>query len=79
MFKFSVKKAKYLDEYKIWIKFFDDSAGEVDFSYYLSEGEVFKPLQDVNYFKKFKLINGTISWDNGADFAPEFLHNLVNK
>ena len=40
-------------------------------------GEVFEPLKDVSFFKSFTLEGHTFSWSNGADFAPEFLHDLV--
>jgi hypothetical protein len=39
-------------------------------------GEIFIPLKNIDYFKKFKLNPFTIEWENGADFAPEFLYNF---
>src|SRR3989338_6230333 len=40
------------------------------------EGEVFGPLRDEREFKSFKVdpVLETIVWENGADLAPEFLH-----
>jgi hypothetical protein len=38
---------------------------------------VFQPLKDLNYFRSFKLNSWTIEWENGADFAPEFLYDRV--
>jgi hypothetical protein len=35
------------------------------------------PLQDVSFFKSFTLEGHTLSWSNGADFAPEFLREHV--
>jgi hypothetical protein len=78
MFNFSVKEAKYINNYKVWLKFHDNKQGEVDLSGYLS-GEIFQPLKSISYFKKLTLQRSTISWENGADFAPEFLYDLVNK
>ncbi|KHE92182.1 MAG: DUF2442 domain-containing protein [Candidatus Scalindua rubra] len=68
-----VTDAKYIKDYTIWVEFNDMTSGNVDLSSELDDG-VFKPLQDVDYFKNFKIRGHTLSWDSGADFAPEFLH-----
>ena len=39
-------------------------------------GKVFEPLKDKSYFQSFKIKYNTVEWSNGADFAPEFLHDL---
>jgi hypothetical protein len=38
-----------------------------------------EPLRDVAYFKAFTLapMFHTLTWPNGADVAPEFLHDSV--
>jgi hypothetical protein len=40
---------------------------------------VFEPLHDVEYFRRFEIdpIFRTLTWPNGADVAPEFLHDSV--
>ena len=38
--------------------------------------KIFQPLRDLDYFKSFKIRFNTITWDNEADFAPEFLLEL---
>lgn len=38
--------------------------------------EIFKPLEDIEYFKKFDLVLNTIGWQNGLDLAPEYLYEL---
>lgn len=68
-----VTDAKYIKDYTIWAKFNDGTSGNVDLSSELDMG-VFKPLQVIDYFKNFKIRGHTLSWDNGADFAPEYLH-----
>ena len=78
MFNFSVKEAKYIDNHKVWLKFYDNKQGEVDLSKYLS-GEIFEPLKSISYFRNLTVQRSTITWENGADFAPEFLYELVNK
>ncbi len=72
-----VINAKYIKDYTIWVEFNDMTSGNVDLSSELDVG-VFKPLQDVDYFKNFKIRGHTLSWDSGADFAPEFLHEKAN-
>ena len=70
-----VTEAKYLHDYTIWLRFNDGAEGEIDLRAELA-GEVFGPLADLEQFRCFRVdpeLN-TIVWDNGADFAPEFLH-----
>lgn len=40
-------------------------------------GEVFMPLRDAAYFAKAYLdpTSRTVTWPNGADFAPDFLYH----
>lgn len=68
-------EANYLEGYKIRFKFNDGSIKSIDFTNELW-GEVFEPLKDINYFQSFKLNPFTIEWENGADFAPEFLYHF---
>lgn len=71
-----VESAIYESDYKIKLSFSDGRTGIVDLRDELW-GEVFKPLKDIEYFKNFTQDRWTISWECGADFAPEFLHELV--
>lgn len=73
-----IVEARYANEYAIWLRFADGTEGEVDLSHEL-EGEIFEPLKDKNYFKAFTLHAElrTLTWPNGADFAPEFLRSAV--
>lgn len=45
----------------------------------LLSGPVFEPLRDPAYFAQVVLdpVCGTVVWPNGADFAPEALHELA--
>lgn len=69
-----VTQAKYLKDYKVWLLFNDGVEGEVDLSSEL-DGEIFEPLKDLSFFQSFTLEGHTLSWRNGADFAPEFLRD----
>lgn len=71
-----ITSARHLSGHQIAFRFADGSEGVVDLSAELT-GPVFAPLRDIDYFKQFQLVGSTIEWPNGADFAPEFLHELA--
>jgi hypothetical protein len=72
-----VDRAEYLGGHRVHLWFNDGTDGDVDLAQVLS-GPIFKPLRDANFFKQFRLEGHTLAWENGADFAPEYLHNLVH-
>jgi hypothetical protein len=47
----------------------------------LLDEPIFEPLRDPTYFARMTLdaICGTVVWPNGADFAPEALHDLEDE
>jgi hypothetical protein len=71
-----VTQAKYINEYQVWLEFNDKTNGIADFSCEL-DGEIFEPLKNIDYFKNFKIEGHTLNWENGADFAPEFLKSII--
>ncbi len=73
-----VIEAEYVRDYTIRVKFADGTEGDIDLQNEL-EGEVFEPLRDETYFRSFQVHPDlhTITWPNGADFAPEFLYEKV--
>ncbi len=73
-----VTEAKYVNDYKVWVKFNDDRSGEIDL-YPELDGPIFEPLKDISYFRQFSVRYNTISWENGADFAPEFLWEKITQ
>jgi hypothetical protein len=70
-----VKDAEYIEGYKIAITFSDNAKKTVDLSDSLY-GEVFEPLHNIEKFKQFRVTYWTIEWENGADFAPEYLYEI---
>jgi hypothetical protein len=72
-----VTKVEYLEKYRLRLEFDDGTVREVDLENELY-GEVFEPLKDLELFKQIYLNpdTKTIEWPNGADFAPEFLHEI---
>lgn len=75
---YDVLEARYVRDYIVWLKFRDGTSGEIDLRPELW-GEVFAPLQDVAFFRQFRIDPEceTLVWPNGADFAPEFLHDNI--
>ena len=71
-----VLEARYVRDYVVWLKFSDGAVGEVDLSAEL-DGPIFSPLRDIEQFKRCSVAYHTLTWPNGADFAPEFLRERV--
>ena len=71
-------EARYVRDYVVWLRFDDGATGDIDLSDRI-HGPVFEPLQDPKYFQTFEVHPElhTLVWSNGADFAPEFLHERV--
>jgi hypothetical protein len=69
----TVIRAEYRDTYRIHVVFNDGVENTVDFSAWL-RGPIFQPLKDQEYFKRFFVDGGTVTWPNGADIAPETLY-----
>jgi hypothetical protein len=75
---YHVIDARYVNRYILWLRFRDGTAGEIDLGPEL-QGPVFEPLKEISFFKQFAVHPEfhTLVWPNGADFAPEFLHDKV--
>ena len=78
MFDYDILEARYVRDHVVWQRFRDGTAGEADLAPEL-RGPVFEPLKDVAFFRQLQLDVDTIAWPNGADFSPEFLHDLVRR
>ena len=78
MMPFDVIEARSVGGFVLWLRFRDGTAGEIDLASEL-HGPVFEPLRDPAVFAEFRIHPEfhTIVWPNGADFAPEFLHDHV--
>ena len=75
---YSVLEARYVGGHTVWLRFRDGTAGEIDRGPAL-RGPIFEPLHDPAVFRQFTIHPEfqTLVWPNGADFAPEFLHDNV--
>lgn len=70
-----VVKAEYAGGYRVKLWFNNNVTKVVDLKSSL-KGLVFEPLKDITFFKRFTVKYNTIEWENGADFAPEYLISL---
>ena len=75
-----VVQANYVDGYRIAVLFNDGVKKIVDFTNLLKRNmPVFKPLENIDLFKKFT-VTDTLEWDNGnIDIAPEYLYENAVK
>jgi hypothetical protein len=70
-----VVEVRPLDGYRLWLRFHDGTTGTIDLSDELW-GPMFEPLKDGEFFARAAIDPelDTVTWPNGADFAPEFLY-----
>jgi hypothetical protein len=67
-----VQKVKPLNDYKILIVFENGEERIFDVTPYLDKG-VFTELGDLNMFNSVHVAEGTVQWENEADFCPDTL------
>jgi hypothetical protein len=74
----TVQQVELCGGHRLWLSFNDGTSGVADVAPLL-EGPVFEPLKNENFFAKVTLdpVCGTVVWPNGADFAPEALHEIL--
>jgi hypothetical protein len=75
---YEITAVEHLGGYRLRLSFADGFVGDVDLAdrFQQSKGPMFEPLQDVEYFAKVTIDPelGTVVWPNGADLAPDVLH-----
>jgi hypothetical protein len=74
----NVTVAEYIEKYIINLTFSngDSILTDLEETIFSDTRKIFFPLRSIEYFKSFKIRLNTITWDNEADFAPEFLLEL---
>ena len=72
-----VASVRALGGYRLAVAFTDGSQRVVDLSGELT-GDIFAPLLDPDVFAQAFVDHETrtVTWPNGADLAPEFLHEI---
>jgi len=76
---FGVIKIELRGNYKIYIEFNDGLSGVIDFQNKIKTDhrDIIRELIDKDKFKAIKIERHTLCWDNGVDFAPEYLHDQI--
>jgi hypothetical protein len=74
-----VIKAELREDYKIYIEFNDGLSGIIDFKDKITTDhrEIIRELIDKSKFNKIKVERHTLCWENGVDFAPEYLYDQI--
>ena len=77
----NVISAEYKGAYKVFLSFNNGESFLVDLeeTIFNDHRKIFELLRDPQYFKNFQIRMNTITWENEADFAPEFLLELGRK
>lgn len=75
-----VTKVKVVGEYSLELMFDNGVRKRVNLRRELY-GPIFEPLRDPAYFAKAYIDpdSRTVTWPNGADFAPDFLYQLESE
>jgi hypothetical protein len=72
-----ILEARPLADYKIWLKFADDTTGEVDLSHLVGKG-VFTLWNNYDDFKTFSVENGrSLTWSEDIDIDADSLYLKV--
>jgi len=76
---FWVIKIELREYYKIFIEFNDGLSGIIDFQNKLTTDHrnIIRELIDKDKFSAIKIERHTLCWDNGVDFAPEYLYDQI--
>ena len=70
-----IEEAKYLGEFRVFLRFNDGKAGQVDLKDIVYKYAIASPLREPEAFSRFFLDSWpTLAWDCGFDVAPETLY-----
>ena len=67
------------DDYTVYVEFNDGKKGYIPFRKILETDhrQVIRDLLQKEIFDTLKIKLNTLCWDNGVDFAPDFLYQQV--
>jgi len=72
-----VKEVKYCNNYILELTFTNNKVKRLNFIKFLitSDNPCTTKYRDIELFKQFEIIHGTLSWNNEMDFSSESLYN----
>ena len=75
-----VTDAKALPECRLWVRFSDNTDGDVDLKDFIASDArpIVAALRDQTAFAAIRVEMDTAVWANGFDLAPEFLYSRAN-
>lgn len=76
-----ITKAEYRGEHALFLTFNDGFTASIDLYETLAHDhrKILNALANVDEFRKCKVENDTVVWENGADLSPEFLRALAEE
>lgn len=71
-----VTDAKALADYRPWVRFSDNTEGEIDLKNFIASDTrpIVAALRDQSAFSAIRVEMDTVVWANGFDLAPELLY-----
>ena len=74
-----VVKFELKGDYTVFVEFNDGASGVIDFRDKLQNDhrQIIRDLLNLELFNTVKLERDTLCWDNGVDFAPEYLYEQI--
>jgi hypothetical protein len=75
-----VVSVKPLGGFRLRVGFSDGSTGVHDFSETVArDGEMVQPLKDMAFFARVFIELGALTWPNGFDACPDWLHQKMER
>jgi len=74
-----ILEIKIVGNHQIQLKFEDGLIRIIDFRPFIKNG-LSKDLSDIGFFNQVEIESGGgLSWPNGFDFCPNFLHDYIRE
>lgn len=78
-----VTSVTVLPDAQLEVTFVDGTSGKIDMRGVLNDPKVdstvFEPLRNPEVFAEARVVMGAIQWPNGADLAPDAMHDAINE